>query len=99
MSPVIVKTARELAAVVAENPCAVEGLDRSRMLVAFTQDRKGLAGLASIAPLVAPPGKNSLAGRHAASLYCTNGILESKAGAALWARPAGTRRPETSRRR
>ena len=80
--PVIVKTARELAAIVAENPCAVEGLDRSRMLVAFTQDRKGLAGLASIAPLVAPPEK-FLAGRHAASLYCANGILESKAGAAL----------------
>ena len=80
--PVIVKTARELAAIVAENPCAVEGPDRSRMLVAFTQDRKGLAGLASIAPLVAPPEK-FLAGRHAAYLYCANGILESKAGAAL----------------
>ena len=80
--PVIVKTATELAAIVAENPFAVEGPERSRMLVAFTQDRVALASVSSIAPLVSPREK-FLAGRHAAYLYCTDGILESKAGAAL----------------
>ena len=80
--PVIVKTATEFAAIVAENPFAVEGPERSRMLVAFTQDRDALASVSSIASLVSPREK-FLAGRHAAYLYCTDGILESKAGAAL----------------
>ena len=80
--PVIVKTATELAAIVAENPFSVEGPERSRMLVAFTQDRVALASVASIASLVSPREK-FLAGRHAAYLFCTDGILESKAGAAL----------------
>ena len=80
--PVIVKTATELAAIVAESPFAVEESERSRMLVAFTQDREGLASVSSIASLVSPREK-FLAGRHAAYLYCVDGILESKAGAAL----------------
>jgi uncharacterized protein (DUF1697 family) len=80
--PVIVKTDTELAAIVAENPFAVDGPERSRMLVAFTQDRVALASVSSIASLVSPREK-FLAGRHAAYLYCTDGILESKAGAAL----------------
>jgi uncharacterized protein (DUF1697 family) len=80
--PVIVKTAMELAAIVAENPFTVEGPERSRMLVAFTQDRGALASVSTIASLVSPREK-FLAGRHAAYLYCTDGILESKAGAAL----------------
>ena len=79
---VIVKTAAELAAIVAENPFAVEDPERSRMLVAFTQDRDGQASVSSIASLVSPQEK-FLAGRHAAYLYCVDGILESKAGAAL----------------
>ena len=80
--PVIVKTAAELAAIVAENPFAVEDPERSRMLVAFTQDRDGQASVSSIASLVSPQEK-FLAGRHAAYLYCADGILQSKAGAAL----------------
>ena len=80
--PVIVKSATELAAIVAENPFTVEGPERSRMLVAFTQDREGQASVSSIASLVSPPEK-FLDGRHAAYLYCADGILESKAGAAL----------------
>ena len=52
------------------------------MLVAFTQDRDGQASVSSIASLVSPPEK-FLAGRHAAYLYCADGILQSKAGAAL----------------
>ena len=84
--PVIVKTAAELAAIVAENPFAVAGPERSRMLIAFTQDRDGRASVSSIAALVSPPEK-FLAGRHAAYLFCADGILESKAGAALLGKP------------
>jgi uncharacterized protein (DUF1697 family) len=80
--PVIVKTATELAAIVAENPFTVEDPERSRMLVAFTQDRNGLASVSLISTLVSSREK-FLAGRHAAYLYCVDGILESKAGAAL----------------
>ena len=80
--PVIVKTATELAAIVAENPCAVEGPERSRTLVAFTQDRDDIASVAEIVSLVSQREK-FLAGRHAAYLYCADGILQSKAGAAL----------------
>ena len=80
--PVIVKTAKELSAIAAENPFPVEGPERSRLLVAFTQDRAALASVSSIASLVSPREK-FLAGRHAAYLYCTDGILESRAGAAL----------------
>ena len=80
--PVIVKTASELAAAVAENPFGIEGAERSRLLVAFTQDRKALAGLASIALLVTSREKFRV-GNNAAYLYCAGGILQSKAGEAL----------------
>ena len=80
--PVIVKSARELAAIVAENPFDVDASGHSRFLVAFTQEPKALAGLAVIDSLVLPAERFAI-GRHAAYLHCANGILESKAGAAL----------------
>ena len=52
------------------------------MLVAFTRDRDAQTSVSSIASLVSPREK-FVAGRHAAYLYCMDGILESKAGAAL----------------
>ena len=78
----IVKSAKDLAAIVAENPFAVDAAQHSRFLVAFAQDREALSGLAAIESLVQPPERFSI-GRHAAYLYCADGILESKAGAAL----------------
>jgi uncharacterized protein (DUF1697 family) len=83
--PVIVKTARQLAAVVADNPFADGAPDHSRLLVAFAADTQALAGLKSIETLVAPP-EGFAVGRHAAYLHCANGILESKAGEALLGR-------------
>lgn len=80
--PVIVKPARELAAIVAESPIEVEAALHSRFLVAFTQDAQGLRGLAAIRSLVKPP-EQFVIGRHAAYLFCARGILESKAGASL----------------
>lgn len=77
--PVIVKSAKEFAAIVADNPFEVGALDHSRFLVVFTQDSATLAELAAIASLVTPPERFAI-GRHAAYLYCTDGILKSKAG-------------------
>ena len=77
--PVIVKSAKEIAAIVADNPFEVGALDHSRFLVVFTQDSATLAELAAIASLVTPPERFAI-GRHAAYLYCTDGILKSKAG-------------------
>jgi uncharacterized protein (DUF1697 family) len=78
--PVIVKSAADLDAVVAENPFTAP--DPSRLLVAIAPDPPSLALLAAIAPLVAP-AEQFLLGRHAAYLHCPDGILKSKAGDAL----------------
>ncbi len=80
--PVVVKSAKELAAIVAENPIGAGEVDASRFLVAFVQDHQALAGLAAIQSLVVPPEQFAV-GRHAAYLLCASGILESNAGAAL----------------
>lgn len=80
--PVIVKSAKELAAIVSENALAAGAEDHSRLLVAFVQDSKALAGLAAIEQLVAP-SEQFLVGKVAAYLHCVTGILESKAGEAL----------------
>lgn len=80
--PVIVKSAAELEAIVAENALAKEAPDHSRLLVAFVQDPTALRGVAAIESLVVPPEK-FLVGQGAAFLHCASGILESKAGEAL----------------
>jgi uncharacterized protein (DUF1697 family) len=80
--PVIVKSAKELAAIVSGNPLAARGRDHSRLLVAFVQDARALSELDSIGQLVVPP-EQFVVGSHAAYLYCPTGILESKAWEAL----------------
>ena len=80
--PVIVKSAKELSAIVSENALAEEAQDHSRLLVAFVQDPKTLTGFAAIESLVVPP-EQFLIGKGAAYLHCVTGILESKAGEAL----------------
>jgi len=83
--PVIVKSAGELAAIIAENPIKPGANQHPRFLVAFVQDTKALAGLAAIEPLVVPPERFAL-GKHAAYLLCAAGILESNAGVSLLGR-------------
>jgi uncharacterized protein (DUF1697 family) len=83
--PIIVKSARELEAVVAGIPVAVEEAHHSRFLVAFAPDRKALANLAAIRPLVSAR-ERFVVGKHAVYLYCAAGILESRAAAALLGR-------------
>lgn len=80
--PVIVKSANELSAIVAENSLAENAHDHSRLLVAFVQDPKQLQGLAPVKSLVVAPEQFKV-GKGAAYLHCASGILESKAGKAL----------------
>lgn len=98
--PVIVKSAKELAAIVAENPVKVGPAEHSRFLVAFTQAPAALGDLAAIEPLTKPPERFAI-GKHAAYLYCADGILKSKAGEALLGkagRHATTRNLATTRK-
>jgi uncharacterized protein (DUF1697 family) len=80
--PVIVKSAKQLSAIVVGNPIRAEGAEHSRLLVAFAQNSKAISGLRAIEPLVVPPEQFSLS-KNAAYLLCSRGILESEAGAAL----------------
>ncbi len=80
--PVIVKSAKELSAIVSENELLEGVQDHSRLLVAFVQDSKALTELAAIEPLVTL-SEQFLIGKGAAYLHCATGILESKAGEAL----------------
>jgi uncharacterized protein (DUF1697 family) len=80
--PVVIKSAEELSAIVADNPIQAEASEHSRLLVAFAQDSKALAGLLAIESFVVRP-EQFFIGKHAAYLFCAAGILESKAGAAL----------------
>lgn len=84
--PVIVKSAKQLDAIVEANPFAAAAADASRLLVAFTQHDEALPALAAVQPLVVPPEQFAV-GRHAAYLHCARGILESKAGEALLGKP------------
>jgi uncharacterized protein (DUF1697 family) len=80
---VIVKSAEEVAAIVAGNQlAAATASDPSRLLVALTHDAESLAALASLAGSIS--GADELhVGKHAAYVWCANGILESKAAVAL----------------
>ncbi len=80
--PVIVKSAKELSAIIAGNPIKAEAAEHSRLLVAFTQDSKLISGLTAVEALVVPP-EQFWVGKNAAYLLCAKGILESEAGAAL----------------
>ena len=80
--PVIVKSEKTLAAVVAGNGIARVASDPSRLLVAFTQDAKALADLEALSRLSRAP-ERFLVGDHAAYLWCPDGLLASKTAAAL----------------
>jgi uncharacterized protein (DUF1697 family) len=80
--PVVVKSEKDLLAIVRGNELAALSTDPSRLLVAFTRDAGSLAALAALAPLVKAPERFHL-GERAAYLWCADGILESKAAKAL----------------
>ena len=80
--PVIVKSAKELVAIVSENQLAEKATNHSHLLVVFAQNNATLSGLGAVESLVVPP-EQFLVGKNAAYLHCATGILESKAGEAL----------------
>lgn len=79
---VIVKSAKDIAAIFEGNALAGITTDPSRLLVAMTDDPKLLAGVKSLA--TQPWGDERIhVGKDAAYLWCANGILESRAAVAL----------------
>jgi len=79
---VIVKSAKDIAGVIAGNELASIATDGSRLLIALTRDARALAALKSLAR--AQWGEEQLhVGKHAAYMWCANGILESKVAVAL----------------
>jgi len=79
---VVVKSAKDMAAVIGGNKLGAVATDPSRLLVAFTSDAKALARLM---PLAETDWKSDAVhvGKHAAYIWCANGLLESKAAVAL----------------
>lgn len=75
---VIVKSAGDIEAILADDRLGSKAADHSRLLVAMTPDAKSLAALAALAERNWGDEKVHL-GKHAAYVYCTNGILESQA--------------------
>jgi uncharacterized protein (DUF1697 family) len=79
---VIVKSARDVAAIIAGNAIGKHATDDSKLLVAVTNDARGLAKVRALTR--ATWGAEKLhVGRHAAYVWCADGILESKAAVAL----------------
>jgi uncharacterized protein (DUF1697 family) len=79
---VIVKSAKDIAAVIAGNELGPEADDYSRLLVALCNDAKSLAAVKKLAAQQWGDEKLHV-GQHAAYLWCAHGILESKVAAAL----------------
>ena len=79
---VIIKSGKDVAGIMAGNAIEKLATDHSRLLVAMTNDAKALAALRSIAKLAWGAEKVHV-GKHAAYVWCANGILESKAAVAL----------------
>ena len=79
---VIVKSDKEVAGIVAGNELKAVADDPSRLLIAVTHDSKALANVRALAHT--DWGKERLhVGKHAAYLWCANGILESRVAVAL----------------
>lgn len=90
---VIVKSQKDIAAIVAGNNLQKVATDASRLLVAMTHHPKALAKVEALGE--AAWGDERLqVGKHAAYLWCANGILESKLAVALLTKlgEAGTTR-------
>jgi uncharacterized protein (DUF1697 family) len=84
-TPVIVKSAAELEAVIHGNPIVPPESDRSRFLVLFAPDRATLDALAPLSAMV-NGNERFVITEHAAYLHCAGGILESKLATALLGR-------------
>ena len=78
----VVKSADDIASIVADNKLGPIANDPSRVLVALTTDSKTLEAAKPIAKAQWGAEKIHF-GKHAAYMWCANGILESKMAVAL----------------
>lgn len=79
---VIIKSARDVDGILEGNALKKIATDHSRLLVAVTNDAKALGAIKALEK--AEWGAEKIhVGKHAAYLWCANGILESKAAVAL----------------
>jgi len=85
VTPVIVKSAAELEAIVKNNPFPPPEAEHSRFVVAFALDSSTLQELQDLSSLL-QPGERYAVNEHAAYLHCVGGLLESKAGEAILGR-------------
>ena len=75
---VVVKSARDVAAIMAGNELGSLATDPARLLIAVTDDASALAALKSVA--ARPWGREKVhLGKQAAYVWCADGILESPA--------------------
>jgi uncharacterized protein (DUF1697 family) len=79
---VIVKSAKDMAGIIAGNELRKVATDPSRLLVALLNDNKALKSVEALSG-AAWGGERVHVGKHAAYLWCADGILESKALDAL----------------
>jgi len=79
---VIVKSAKDIAAIIAGNALAKHCTDDSKLLIAVTNDTRGMTRVKALARAAWGDEKVHV-GKHAAYLWCSNGILESKVAVAL----------------
>ncbi|MES1264118.1 MAG: DUF1697 domain-containing protein [Variovorax sp.] len=79
---VIVKSDKDMAGIISGNELGAIADDHSRLLVALCNDAKGLAAVKKLASQQWGDEKLHV-GKHAAYLWCANGILESKVAVAL----------------
>lgn len=80
--PVVVVSAKDFDAIVAEAPLLPPNADPSRVLVSFVTEPATLAALRAWVALAKAP-EQFVVGERAAYLYCPAGVLASKVGSAL----------------
>jgi uncharacterized protein (DUF1697 family) len=84
---VIIKSAKDVDGIIAGNALGKLATDHSRLLVVMANDAKALGALKSAQTTAHQPewgAERVHVGKHAAYVWCANGILESKAlGAVL----------------
>jgi uncharacterized protein (DUF1697 family) len=86
---VIVKSAQDVAGIMTGNKLDALATEPARLLVAVTDDAAALATLKAVA--AKPWGNEKVhVGKHAAYVWCADGILESAALTAVMKGLAGT---------
>lgn len=81
-TPVVVKTAAELAAIIRDAPLTPPDAEHARFLVAFGRDEPAIQALAPLVPLAQAPERLHIT-PLAAYLHCPQGLLESRVGEAM----------------